>query len=515
MFCPACGTNVPQTARFCSNCGTRLQAPPSAGGTGAGGLPGRPPSEGRPLSGRGRSGGDVVSIRGRGAGVTSGRKPGGKLAPLSSSGEGRAVVSHADMGEATVATLHGLDRPVSQKGLEIRSQMAQLADDYFGDENPTIPRSSRLEGQEGRFSKDLQQIVRPLARRWYSDEGPLSPEGRIFDASDRNILCMDVSPSGSECVVGSADHGLKVFDVATCKQRRNLYSKRYGHTEWVTTCCYLPDGRILSGGMDSKLCLWSSSLVKCDDLLGHKASISKVEANSQGVAISASYDRNLLVWDCAGVGNCIQTLSGHRQPVMDFVWYLNRVVSGDRAGGIKVWDVAAGTAVAELAGCRGQVSGLAFHHDAAHVVVGGAQDGYLRIWDTRAGGAPQHSIHLHPGGAVTNIRSTFFSQQQAAGNLIVTAGADRALNVVDPRNSFSVLHHITDHKDFVYSLHLNEDLILSGSGNGWLLVHDIKTGRCKYGLGANQAAVRCIHATNSTLIAAGDDGKAIVFDFGA
>lgn len=157
-------------------------------------------------------------------------------------------------------------------------------------------------------------------------------------------------PQGTEAVVGSADHGLKVFALDTCKQRRNLYTKKFGHTEWVTTCCYLPDGRIVSGGahpglkgtakgggkgsggcggsegrgargwrspcndirtlgwrivesrvsldhsiptpprargvsyglrirspgMDNKLCLWAAGgLVRCEDLVGHKASVAK------------------------------------------------------------------------------------------------------------------------------------------------------------------------------------------------------------------------------------------------
>jgi len=50
-------------------------------------------------------------------------------------------------------------------------------------------------------------------------------------------------------------------------------------------------------------------------------------------------------------------------------------------------------------------------------------------------------------------------------------------------------------------------------GNGWLLIHDLERGKCLYGLGANQHAVRCIECTESKLVSAGDDGKAVVYDF--
>jgi hypothetical protein len=56
-------------------------------------------------------------------------------------------------------------------------------------------------------------------------------------------------------------------------------------------------------------------------------------------------------------------------------------------------------------------------------------------------------------------------------------------------------------------------LVVSGAGNGWVLVHDLKDGSCLYGLGANQHAVRCLSCTEDKLITSGDDGKALVFSF--
>lgn len=57
-----------------------------------------------------------------------------------------------------------------------------------------------------------------------------------------------MSVQGSEVVVGGSDHGLKVFDSTSGRLVRTLYSKRYGHSEWVTCVQHLPDGRILSAG---------------------------------------------------------------------------------------------------------------------------------------------------------------------------------------------------------------------------------------------------------------------------
>jgi WD40 repeat protein len=71
-------------------------------------------------------------------------------------------------------------------------------------------------------------------------------------------------------VTASSDHGLKVYDIQTGRMKRELFNKKYGHREWVTTVDHLEDGRILSGGQDSKLCLWDANVVRCIDLTDHK-----------------------------------------------------------------------------------------------------------------------------------------------------------------------------------------------------------------------------------------------------
>lgn len=98
-------------------------------------------------------------------------------------------------------------------------------------------------------------------------------------------------------VTASADHGLNVYNCKSGKRTRTLYTKRCGHTDWVTTCGLLNDGRILSGSMDKRLCLWKSGAVVCTDLTGHNGSISKVKVDDRNIAISAAYDASLLVWN--------------------------------------------------------------------------------------------------------------------------------------------------------------------------------------------------------------------------
>jgi WD40 repeat protein len=112
-------------------------------------------------------------------------------------------------------------------------------------------------------SKMLTTVT--LAGQWH--EGPMAT--RLLQSHDRPVYCVAIHHDSGAIVNGSADHTLHVFDGKTGRYQRELYGKNYGHTEWVTSCAYLSDGRIISGGMDSRVCIWNKTGVRSDALTGH------------------------------------------------------------------------------------------------------------------------------------------------------------------------------------------------------------------------------------------------------
>ena len=396
---------------------------------------------------------------------------------------------------------------MTERGAAIRGAMDDLADDMFNVGISPLQEGALASAQNQSHTTRTYKIPSTYTAHGRGYEtGPSNEAGDVFDTSDRNILCMDVL--GDEVVVGGADHGLKVYNLKRKRESRTLYTKRYGHTDWVTSCAYLSDGRIVSGGQDGKLCLWARVGVRCSDLLGHTASVSEVKCNSNDVLISSSYDRTLRIWSPSGLTG---TLSGHKQPVMDFIWEHSTLVSGDRGGGVMAWDpereTCLGVLQADTGTRRGQCSslGIADTAEGDNIVMAGDQSGSIRVWDLRQGRNTIFENKLHPGGALTSITTTALSSH------IITAGADKRMLVLDPR-TFTPLHCITSHKDFIYSVNTISNKIISGDGMGWVLVHDADTGKCHYGLGSNKAAVRCIHSEPNRLIVSGDDGSMACYD---
>lgn len=224
----------------------------------------------------------------------------------------------------------------------------------------------------------------------------------------RGIFCMDVQ--NNHLVTGSADHGLRCYNLNTMKYERELFSKRYGHAEWVTSVAHLPGGRIISAGMDSKLCYWDARGVRCDDLKGHSGSVTKVMGDEHNVAISASYDCTLIIWNLNNMQEARKLFGPHKSAIMDFDWKNSLAVSGDRQGIVSFWDVNEGEPIMFKSTHKGAVSKVMLYSDGGAnniVISAGINDGVLAIHDMRTNKLV-NSSQIHKGainGITVNMQN--------------------------------------------------------------------------------------------------------------
>ena len=358
-----------------------------------------------------------------------------------------------------------------------------------------------------------------LSSAWVA--GPSDPAGTVIDLSGRPVLCSALDPSRRRVALGCSDHAVYELSLDSGRVIRTLFTKRYGHCEWVTSVAYLADGTLASAAMDAKICVWSPSGVRCTDMTGHSGSISALVGIGSSI-VSTGYDQTVRVWDSRS-GAETALLAGHRAPVLCVaVDGASRAVTGGRDALACAWDIGAGARIGRMAGHKGHVTAARWLGDgvtrgdgggAGDLFATGAQDGHVRVWDLRARRAVANvAVHVTEAGAgavgdigVCTATSPFD---------VVTSGADQRVCVLDSRRGFSVRWSMDEHRDYVYSLAVGGRIALSGAGDGTLLAHDVVAGRPLWALGANEAAVRCIECDGDTVVASGDDGNAIVYKAG-
>ena len=300
---------------------------------------------------------------------------------------------------------------------------------------------------------------------------PLTPE------HGGPILCMD--NNNDIVVTGSSDHGLRVYNLSDGKQTKELFSKKFGHHEWVTSCQILQSRRIVSGGMDSLICVWEPSGVKCKTYTAHSGSISKIVADKKsGVFLSSSYDSSVRVWNESN-NDPLSCLSGvHKGPVTEMNWQSSLCVSAGKDGLCALWDLNSEKCVSKQKWHMGQVSNIKFHSDGNNnlIITTGVTDGILNVVDMREMKPVFHEpIHKR---AINFVGTT-------KNNLLITGAADNILKVFDMSKGFKVIGELKS-TDAVFCGDICGNVCAAGCGDGNLLAYNLDTMECAWGYGCEK-----------------------------
>jgi WD40 repeat protein len=281
----------------------------------------------------------------------------------------------------------------------------------------------------------------------------------ILAGHDGEVLCVDISPCGSQAVSGSKDKTLRLWDLQTGSCKATFQE----HADTVDTVCFSPDGlHVLSGSADKTLRFYDLEAGSCQAVLkGHENFVKSAAISHDGrYAISASFDKTLRLWDLE-TARCRLVLTGHTSAVSSVrlsrdgrhaisggfdktlrYWDLangvclatmntpslvfsvsmhpngRQAMSLDYRGNLSSWDISSGKCLATIDVQNGDSNVLSISPDGRHVITGGWPKP-LCVWDMESRQCISNLKAHHNA-----VNSVCFSPD---GNSIYTASADKTI----------------------------------------------------------------------------------------
>ena len=337
---------------------------------------------------------------------------------------------------------------------------------------------------------------------WLYDPLALDSPPRLLEDHSRDVLSVAFSPDGTTVLSGSQDGTVKQWDGATGNLMRTLslwddFSYEVGDQKRdpeVWSMAFSPDGTLLAaGGFDGTLRVWDLATSRQRTVLkGHTTQIASLAFSPEGTLLdSADYDGALLLWDVAA-GSQRAALSGHQGWVRTLAFSPDgkTVASGSNDMTIRLWDTATGTELSVWEGHTGEITDLAFNSDGLTLASSG-MDRTLRFWDVVTGSQRLIQDQAH---GVTKIALS------PDGAMLATSSWNWLLLLWDTATG-SQIGGLGAHTTPVTSIAFNPDntILVSGGEDGLLRLWEVGT--------SNLRSVLLGHAGGVTGVAFSPDGE--------
>ena len=209
-----------------------------------------------------------------------------------------------------------------------------------------------------------------------------------------------------------------------------LIATLYGHTHYVTSVVFSPDGITLASGSNGGMVnLWDMPSKQYIATVGRGRSVAF--SPDGRILVWGANDRTLKLWDIAKNAN-ITTLEGHTDLISSVAFPHDGTIfaSGAWDGTVRLWDVVTKQHIATLGRHRGWVHSVAFSPDGRTLASGGSGDGAIKLWDvaTRTNVATLSDARI----SISDINSLAFSPD---GKILASGSdsgrSDQLLNLWD------------------------------------------------------------------------------------
>ncbi|QSS60037.1 F-box domain-containing protein [Histoplasma capsulatum] len=236
----------------------------------------------------------------------------------------------------------------------------------------------------------------------------------------------------------------------------------------------------------------------------HRGSILCLQYDDE-ILVTGSSDHICIVWDIKNDYKAIRRLTGHQAGVLDVCFDDKYIVSCSKDTTICIWDRRTGELVKRLLGHRGPVNSVQLRGE---LIVSASGDGVAKLWNITSGLCIKEFTSRNRGLACVE-----FSED---ARTILAGGNDELIYQFDA-NTGELVNELKGHWALVRSLHMDSTngRIVSGSYDRSVRVYDAASGQLSISLTTwTSSWILGAKSDYRRIVAAGQDGRAVIMDFG-
>ncbi len=193
------------------------------------------------------------------------------------------------------------------------------------------------------------------------------------------------SQTGNDLFASAGDdHIVRIWSLASGELRWRLE----GHTDWVRSAEFSPDGRILAtAGNDGRVIYWDpQSGVLSRELLAWDSPISAARFSPDGKLLAVVGFQNTLALVDAASGAVLSRIGCPCGDIRTLAFSADGrlLAAAGRSGVIRIWDVQTREKLRDIAAHRRRVHSLVFLAD-SQTLISGADDRMVGVWNAETG----------------------------------------------------------------------------------------------------------------------------------